>query len=131
MVKSGKTLQKLAQRGRLILLLAAGMSHSDISRRLQVSRPTVLLWRGRIEREGVPGLLRDAPRPGRKKVIEATVVQRVVDATLHTTPPHAIRWSVRSMAQAQGLSRRSVQRIWKQYGLQPHRQESFKVSRDP
>ena len=131
LVKSGKTPQKVALRARIVLLVAAGRAHSEIARQLGTSRPTVLLWRGRFERGGVRSLLRDAPRPGRKKAISAAVVQRVVEVTLHTTPPQATHWSARSMAKAQGVSRMTVQRIWKQHGLQPHRLESFKLSRDP
>jgi transposase len=131
LVKLGKTPQKVALHARIVLLVAARQTHSAIARQLEVSRPTVLLWRGRFEQAGVKSLLRDAPRPGRKKAISAAVIQRVVEATLHTTPRQATHWSVRSMAQAQGLSRMTVQRIWKQHGLQPHRQESFKLSSDP
>jgi len=131
LVKSGKTPQKVALRARIVFFVAEGRPHSEIARQLEISRPTVLLWRGRFQRQGVTSLLQDAPRPGRKKAISAAAVQRVVEATLHTTPPQATHWSTRSMAQAQGLSRMTVQRIWKQHGLQPHRQESFKLSRDP
>jgi transposase len=131
LVKSGKTPQKVAVRARIVLFAAAGRSHSEIARQLEISRPTVLLWRERFEREGVTSLLRDAARPGRQKAIAPEVVQRVVEATLHTTPPQATHWSVRSMAKAQGLSRMTVHRIWQQHRLQPHRVESFKLSRDP
>ena len=131
LVRLGKTPQKVALRARIVLLVGARQTHSAIARQLEVSRPTVLLWRDRFEQGGVNGLLRDAPRPGRKKAISEVVIQRVVEATLHTTPRQATHWSARSMAQAQGLSRMTVQRIWKQHGLQPHRQESFKLSSDP
>ena len=131
LVRRGKTPQKVALRARIVLLVAARKTHSAIARQLEVSRPTVLLWRGRFEQKGVKGLLQDAPRPGRKKAITAAVVQRVVEATLHTTPPQATHWSVRRMAKAQGQSRMTVHRIWQQHRLQPHRLESFKLSRDP
>lgn len=128
---SGKTPQKIAGRARIILLAGAGLANHAIAGQLEISRPTVLLWRKRFQQFGVPGILRDAARPGRHKQISAEVVQRVVEATLHTTPPGATHWSTRSMAEAQGLSRMTVQRIWKQHGLQPHRVETFKLSRDP
>jgi transposase len=128
---SGKTPQKIALRARLILLTAEGRANHAIAKELKVSRPTVILWRSRFVQRGVQGILNDAPRPGRRKAIGAETVKRVVEATLHTTPPAATHWSVRSMAHAQGLSRMTVQRIWKQHGLQPHRVENFKFSKDP
>lgn len=131
LVKSGKTPQKVGMRARIILLAAEGVPNHAIGARLGIGRPTVLLWRKRFARSGVPGLLKDARRPGRKKAVAPEVVQRVVEATLHTTPPAATHWTVRTMARAQGLSRMTVQRIWKQHGLQPHRVETFKLSRDP
>ena len=128
---SGKTPQKVALRARLVLLAAAGVANQAIAGRLGISRPTVLLWRSRFQRSGVPGLMKDARRPGRKKAVAPEVVQRVVEATLRTTPPAATHWTIRTMARAHGLSRMTVQRIWKQHGLQPHRVETFKLSRDP
>lgn len=131
LVRSGKTAQKVVLRARIILLAGAGTGNSEIARRLRISRPTVILWRSRFRSVGVSGLLKDSPRPGRKKAISAEVIRRVVEATLHTIPPGETHWSVRGMARAQGLSRMSVQRIWKQHGLKPHLIESFKLSRDP
>jgi transposase len=131
LVKSGKTAQKVAMRARIVLLAGEGVANHAIAARLSIGRPTVLLWRKRFADAGVPGLLKDARRPGRKKAVAPEVVQRVVEATLHTTPPGATHWTIRTMARAQGLSRMTVQRIWKQHGLQPHRVETFKLSRDP
>ena len=127
---SGKTPQKVALRARVILLASEGVPNNAIAARLGTTRPTVLLWRGRFAKQGVAGLLRDAPRPGRRKAVSPQVVKRVVEATLHSTPPAATHWTTRTMAVAQGLSHMSVQRIWKQHGLQPHRLETFKLSRD-
>ncbi len=131
LVGSGKTPQKIALRARIILMAAEGTPNNTIARQLVISRPTVILWRGRFAEGGVQGILQDAPRPGRRKALGPDVVTRVVQATMQTTPPAATPWSVRSMAQAQGLSRMTVQRIWKQQGLQPHRVENFKFSKDP
>jgi transposase len=131
LVRSGHTAQKVAQRAHLILLAGTGRPNNAIAHELGLSRPTVLLWRQRFEKFGVPGLLRDAKRPGRKPKLSPEQVKAVVEATLQTTPPNATHWSVRSMAKAQGLARMTVQRIWKSHGLQPHRVESFKLSRDP
>jgi len=129
--RSGKTPQKVALRARIILFASEGVPNHAIAAQLGTSRPTVLLWRNRFRRSGVPGLLKDAPRPGRQKAITPDVVQRIVEATMQTTPAAATHWTTRSMARAQGLSRMTVQRIWKQHRLQPHRVETFKFSRDP
>ncbi len=77
------------------------------------------------------GLLKDAPRPGRKKRIGAEKVEAIVNATLQTTPPDATHWSVRSLAKRQRVSPATVHRIWQAHNLQPHRTETFKLSRDP
>jgi len=118
-------------RARIVLLAGEGRANRAIAGQLSVSRPTVILWRGRFATDGVKGLLKDAPRPGRRKKISAERVQQVVEATLHTTPPGETHWSVRTMAKARGLSRMTVQRIWKQHRLQPHRLENFTFSNDP
>jgi len=128
---AGKTPQKVALRARIILLASEGRANHAIAQALKTSRPTVLLWRERFAQKGVPGLLRDAPRCGCKKSITAHQIEAVVEATLHTTPPAATHWTTRTLAKAQGLSHMTVQRIWKQHRLQPHRVESFKLSRDP
>jgi transposase len=131
LVQSGKTPQKVALRARIILLAAQGRPNHAIAQELQVSRPTVLLWRGRFQQAGVPGLLKEAKRPGRKPKLSPDKIKTVVEATLHSTPAAATHWSVRAMAKAQGLSRMAVQRIWKAHRLQPHRLQTFKLSRDP
>jgi hypothetical protein len=80
---------------------------------------------------GVSRLLKDESRPGRKKAISPEIIKRVVDTTLHTKPRGATHWSTRTLGKALKLSRMTVQRIWRQHGLQPHRVEKFKLSRDP
>jgi len=131
LVASGKTPHKIVLRARIILLAGEGVPNHAIAARLGTSRPTVLRWRGRFQQSGVPGLLKDARRPGRTKAVAPELIKRVVEATRQTTPPAATHWSTRTMARAQGLSRMTVQRIWRQHGLQPHRVETFKLSRDP
>lgn len=131
LVAAGRTTQRVALRGRIVLLAAEGLSNQAIATQLSTSRPTVLLWRRRFAEQGVSGLLHDAPKPGRPKTITGELVARVVEDTLHSTPPDATHWSTRSMAKRHGVSRDTVQRIWKQHGLQPHRVERFKLSRDP
>ncbi len=131
LVRSGKTSQKVALRARIVLLAGEGVPNHAIARRLSTSRPTVLLWRTRFEHSGASGLLKDATRPGRRKSISPEIIQRVVETTLHTKPRGTTHWSVRTLAKALKLSRMTIQRIWKQHGLQPHRMEKFKLSRDP
>ena len=131
LVRAGNTSQKLVQRARIILLAAAGRPNAAIAREVGVSRPTVLLWRERFARGGVPGLSFEKPRPGRKPALSPARIQQVVEATLHTTPAGATHWTVRTMAKAQGLGHTTIHRIWRQHGLQPHRVETFKLSRDP
>ena len=116
---------------RIVLLAGEGRANHAIAQALKVSRPTILLWRERFAQKGVPGLLQDAPRSGRKKAITAQQIATVVEATLRTTPPAATHWTTRTLAKAQGLSHMTVQRIWKQHRSQPHRLETFKLSRDP
>ena len=127
---SGGTPQKIALRARILLRAAEGRANLAIAKELGISRPTVLLWRERFARAGVPGIMADAPRPGRKKALSLEKVEVVVEATLHNRPPGQTHWSVREMAKAQGLSRMAVQCIWKQHNLQSHRLETFKLSND-
>ena len=129
--RAPKTPQRVALRARIVLGAAAGRSVNGLAQELAVSRPTVLLWRRRYVDAGVDGLLKDAPRPGRKKRISAKKVETIVNATLRTTPKDATHWSTRTMARAQGVSEATVRRIWKAHGLQPHREKTFKLSHDP
>jgi transposase len=129
-VRARTAQQRVVTRAQIVLAAADGRANLAIARELGVSRPSVLQWRKRFLSGGVDALLHDAPRPGRPRVIGAKKVEAVVTATLHTTPRAATHWSVRSMADAQGVSPATVQRIWKAHGLQPHRVETFKLSRD-
>ena len=107
-----------------------GVLNQDIARELEISRPTVQLWRERFLALRLAGLGKDAPRPGRIPSIPESKVRAVIEATLHTTPPAATHWSTRSMARAQGLSEATIRRIWKRHNLKPHLIRTFKVSRD-
>ena len=131
LLRSGSTPQKVALRARILLGAAEGKSNYQLAEELNVSRPTILLWRQRYLDAGLAGVLKDAPRPGRRKMITPVKVDAIVNATLHTTPKDATHWSVRSMAKAQGVSSAMVHRIWRAHRLQPHRSEHFKLSRDP
>jgi transposase len=119
------------QRAKIILLAADGVESKTIARRVGTSRPTVQLWRKRFLALRCAGLEKDAPRPGRLPPISDAQRAAIVEATLHSRPPHRTHWSTRSMAKAQGVSEATVRRIWRQHGLRPHRVSTFKVSRDP
>jgi transposase len=125
-----KTAQALALRARLVLEAAEGRSNGDVAERLGVTRPTVVKWRGRFLRARLDGLL-DEPRPGAPRQITDAMVERVLTLTLESTPRDATQWSTRSLAKASGLSQTAVARIWKAFALQPHRSETFKLSKDP
>lgn len=121
---------RLVQRAQIIQLAAQGVYNHDIAKSLDISRPTVQLWRERFLSLRLDGLEKDAPRPGRFPKISYKKVTAIVNATLHTTSPNATHWSARSMAKEQRVSEASVRRIWKQYNLKPHLVKKFKLSRD-
>lgn len=126
-----KTAQALALRARIVLACAEpGATNGGVAMALGVSRPTVAIWRRRFAERGPDGLL-DEPRPGAPRTITDEQVERAVITTLEAAPPNATHWSTRSLAQAVGLSQSAVVRIWRAFALQPHRTETFKLSRDP
>src|SRR4051795_5526747 len=122
--------QALAQRSRIVLLAADGRKNVEIARELGVHRPMVTKWRNRFAEQRLDGLV-DEPRPGRPRTITDEQVEEVIVRTLETTPKDATHWSTRSMAAELGLSREAVGRIWRGFGLGPHRHESWKLSKDP
>lgn len=124
------TPQGLAMRSRIVLAAADGRSNVDIAADVGCSGVTVSKWRGRFARGGVDALA-DAPRPGPPRSITDAKVEEVIVATLEETPADATHWSTRSMAKRAGLSQSSIHRIWRAFGLQPHRTQHFKVSPDP
>jgi transposase len=97
---------------------------------LRVTPQTVSKWRGRFIADRVDGLL-DAPRPGAPRTIADAQVDAVIARTLESVPANATHWSTRTMAREMALSQTAVSRIWRAFGLQPHRQETFKLSSDP
>ena len=131
LAQAHSTPRQWALRARIVLLAADGLSNSEIARRLEVSRPTVLDWRKRFDSERLDGLTWVRPGRGRKPSIGAEKVRQIVHATQHAKPANATHWSCRSMARVQGVSAATVQRIWNAHGLQPHRVKTFKISRDP
>jgi transposase len=124
------TAQALALRARLVLQAADGESNTVIARRERVTNATVGKWRSRFLRKRLDGLL-DEPRPGVPRTITDADVEMVITTTLATTPRDATHWSTRSMAKAAGLSQSAISRIWRAFALQPHRVDTFKLSKDP
>lgn len=129
-VRARTTPQTVALRARICLLASEGMPNNAIAKRLQTSRPTVLLWRKRFKERGVLGLSEEAAKGPSKRRLSPSKVDEIVQATLHTKPPGATHWSVRTMAKAQGVSPATVARIWQAHGLKPHRVKTFKLSKD-
>jgi transposase len=124
------TAQALALRSRIVLAAADGQSNSEIAEQLGISRPTVTKWRNRFGESRLEGLL-DEPRPGRPRTVTDEQVETIVITTLESKPRDATHWSTRSLAAHLGVSQDAVWRTWQAFGLQPHRQEKFKLSTDP
>jgi transposase len=125
-----KTSQGLAQRARIILRCAAGLSTEAVAAELMITRQTVGRWRRRFLARRLDGLL-DEPRPGTPRRVSDAQVEQVITTTLETTPRDATHWSNRALAKQLALSHSTVGRIWRAFGLQPHRSETFKLSTDP
>ena len=124
--------QRLARRSRITLLLADGVSESEIARQVGCCRETVSRWRERVVAEGIGELGKDRPGRGRKKVtLTPAKIQEIVDATRHERPLGATHWSLRSMAARAGVAPSSVHQVWKAHRLKPHRVEQWKLSLDP
>jgi len=129
-VRAKKTPQRIVLRSRICLLSTENMSHYAIAKRLNTSRPTVILWTNRFQEQGLSGLSEDAPHGHSPRRLEVEKVKSIVEATLHTKPKDSTHRSTRTMAKAQGVSHATVQRIWDAHGLQPHRVKTFKLSKD-
>ena len=130
LVRDRNTAQKVVWRARIVLLAAEGLGAGAIAAAAGKRQLTVRRWRRRFLAKGVAGLLKDASRPPRRKPLTAEKIAEVVQMTLHTKPPNATHWSVRTMAAAAELSASSIQRIWSAHGLKPHLVKTFKLSRD-
>ena len=129
-VRRPKTAQALALRARIVLASATGKSDLAVAAELGTTRVTVGKWRRRFLQSGCDGLL-DEARPGAPRTVSDADVERVVTTTLESMPRDATHWSTRSMARMCGLSAATVGRIWRAFALQPHRCETFKLSKDP
>lgn len=130
LVRARRTSQKMVLRARIVLLASEGLANVAIAKQVGANRNTVLLWRRRFTQGGLAAL-NDVPRPGRKRRLPAELVRRIVTTTLQEQPVAATHWSTRTLAAHVGVSKMTVQRVWKAHGLQPHRFETFKLSRDP
>lgn len=124
------TSQALARRCRVIVACVNGASDSEVGSKEGISRQSVGKWRRRFTDRGVDGLL-DEPRPGAPRKLADEDVEKVITKTLESVPSDATHWSTRSMAKATGMSQSAISRIWRAFGLQPHRVETFKLSTDP
>ena len=125
-----KTAQALAFRSRIVLECAKGLTNNEVAEKLHTSNQTVCKWRSRFVQFRLEGL-QDSPRSGAPRSVDDKKVEEVITKTLESTPKDATHWSTRTMAAQTGVSQRTIQRIWKAFGLQPHRQETFKLSTDP
>src|SRR5919106_1634258 len=125
------TPQQVALRCRIILSCAAGKTEVEAAAENQVNRNTVRLWRERFNTQGLQVLWQIAPGRGRKATYDSARIKAVIDATLQSKPKGSTQWSCRTMAEAQGMSKSTVNNIWQSHNIKPHRSEAFKLSRDP
>ncbi|MER7111773.1 IS630 family transposase [Streptomyces sp. NPDC000229] len=129
-VRRRSSAQSLALRSRIVLESADGHAIAEVARRLGITTDTVRAWRRRFLERRLDGLC-DEPRSGVPRKITDADVERVIIKTLEETPKDATDWSTRSMAAATGMSQSAISRIWRAFALQPHRAETFKLSKDP
>ncbi len=125
-----KTSQALALRSRIILACAQNVPNGAVARRVRTTPQTVGKWRRRFVERRLDGLL-DEPRPGTPRCLGDAQVERLIATTLNELPRDATHWSTRSLARKLKLSQSTVSRVWRAFGLQPHRTETFKLSTDP
>jgi transposase len=125
-----RTAQGLARRAQIVLLSAEGVQNKDIAAQLGADPETVGIWRRRFAERGIDGLY-DEPRPGAPRQIGDDEIAETIRRTLEETPSDATHWSLRAMARATGYAPSTIHRLWRAFGLQPHRSETFKLSTDP
>lgn len=129
-VRRSTSPQSLVLRARIVLLSAKGLDNCDVAEQLGTTDQTVGKWRRRFIKGGVEELF-DAPRSGGPRCINDEAIAKLIKRTLETSPKRATHWSTRSMARATGVSHMTVARIWRAFGLKPHRVDSFSLSDDP
>src|SRR5712692_5888282 len=120
----------LARRARVVLACGEGLDNNTVARKLRCSLGMVGKWRSRFLQARLEGLY-DEPRPGAPRKVTDAQIEQIVIKTLESTPRAQTHWSTRGLAQATGLSRMTISRIWRAFGLQPHRTDTFKLSPDP
>jgi transposase len=121
--------QQLALHCRIVLACADGLTNEQVAQRLGVAPSTVGRWRARFVLGRLEGLY-DSPRPGPARTVSDGVVEEILERTLRTKPAHGRRWTTREMARVTGLSQSTISRIWRTFGLQPHRMVTFQPSSD-
>lgn len=128
--RRSKSANAVATRSRIVLAAAEGLGNTAVAAKVGVEVGTARKWRNRFLADRLEGLL-DEPRPGRPRTVTDDQVEAVITRTLETTPRDATHWSTRSLAAELDLSQSAVSRIWRAFGLAPHRQDSWKLSKDP
>ena len=120
----------LVRRAKIVLMAADGMNNTMIARKLNLSNPTVGIWRKRFLDQGIMGLY-DSPKPGTPRTLSDEKVATLIHETLNSAPPNGTHWTCRTMAQHAKVSKDTVQRIWTTFNIRPHRQKHFTLSTDP
>ena len=131
LVRSGATPQRVAQRCRVVLMAAAGVSNRAIAQHLALSRPTVIATRQALGVRGVEALTGKQKRRRARPTLTAELEQRILDTTLKTRPSDGTPGSVRVLAKQLAVSRMMVHRVWQRFDIQPHRVERFRLSKAP
>ena len=131
LARSRKAPARVVERARIVLLAAEGKQNQEIAEICAVARKTVGLWRRRFVEKGIAGILKDAPRAGRRRRIGEEVLREIVRKTTQEKPAARTHWSTRSLAKVMGLSPSTIGRVWRSHGLKPHLTRTFKLSRDP
>jgi transposase len=130
MARGRRSAVRLVLRARIVLMAAEGLENRDIAAKLNTSKPTVGLWRGRYAKSGLSGIAKDATRPGRPRKDRRELEQKIIHMTTQEKPRNATHWSTRTLASVLNIDHVLVHRVWKAHGLLPHRVRSFKLSND-
>ena len=120
----------LVRRAKIILMASEHMSNRDIAQSIGLSETSVGKWRNRFFNQRLMGLY-DELRPGRPRSISDEEVAGLIKKTLESKPKGKTHWSCRDIAEETNVSKSTVHRVWRAFGLQPHRQKHFKLSTDP
>ena len=131
LARGRKVPTRVGERARIVLFAAEGKQNQEIARLCGVARKTAGLWRRRFAEKRIAGILKDAPRPGRKLRVNEDVTREIIRKTTQETPEARTHWSTRSLAKVMGLSPSTIGRVWRRHGLKPHLSHTFKLSNDP